>query len=127
MKRLFPIIALLSTACATTSPVLEPQVSPAPAWSESAPADAAAVSADWWQRFRSEELQALVNQALAGSPDLAIAIERVRQAEAQVRVAGASLFPQVDIAATSSARASRDQSTSSRSESSGTALSASYE
>ena len=127
MKRLFPIIALLSTACATTSPVLEPQVSPAPAWSESATADAAAVSAEWWQSFRSEELQALVNQALAGSPDLAIAIERVRQAEAQMRVAGASLFPQVDVAVSSSARASRDQNTSSRSESSGTALSASYE
>jgi NodT family efflux transporter outer membrane factor (OMF) lipoprotein len=87
------------------------------------------VSADWWQRFGSAELQALVDEALGGSPDLAIAVERVRQAEAQVRVAGASLFPQVDVAASSSARATRDRSTNSsvRTEAAGTSLSASYE
>ena len=45
------------------------------------------------------ELQSLVAEALAGSPDLAIASERVQQAEAQVRVAGASLFPVLNLRA----------------------------
>jgi NodT family efflux transporter outer membrane factor (OMF) lipoprotein len=129
MKKILPLILLLTTACATTSPVLAPQVGTPAGWSEPATADAAAVSADWWQRFGSAELQTLVDEALAGSPDLAIAVERVRQAEAQVRVAGASLFPQVDVAASSSARTTRDRSTNSsvRTEGAGTTLSASYE
>jgi len=129
MKRLFLVLTLFTTACATTSPVPQPEVSAPPAWSEAPTADAAAVSADWWQRFGSAELQALVDEALAGSPDLAIAAERVRQAEAQVRVSGASLFPQIDVAASSSSRTTRDRdaNTSVRTESSGTTLSASYE
>jgi NodT family efflux transporter outer membrane factor (OMF) lipoprotein len=129
MKKILPLILLLTTACATTWPVPAPQVSAPPVFSEAPTADPAAVSADWWQRFGSAELQALVDEALGGSPDLAIAVERVRQAEAQVRVAGASLFPQVDVAASSSARATRDRSTNSsvRTEAAGTSLSASYE
>jgi outer membrane protein, multidrug efflux system len=121
------VVAVLVTACATTSPIPQPAVSAAPAWNEAPTADAAAVSADWWHTFGSTELKGLVDQALAGSPDLAIAIERVRQAEAQVRVAGASLFPQIDVAATSSARASRDQGVTSKTENSAASLSASYE
>jgi multidrug efflux system outer membrane protein len=127
MKKLFLTFAFLATGCATTSPVLQPAVNPAPAWNEAPTADAAAVSAYWWHTFGSTELQALVDQALAGSPDLAIAVERVRQAEAQVRVAGSSLFPQLDVAASSSARSSRTDGFTSRSEGAGTTLSASYE
>jgi NodT family efflux transporter outer membrane factor (OMF) lipoprotein len=129
MKKILPLILLLTTACATTSPVPAPQVGAPAGWSEPPTADAAAVSADWWQRFGSAELQTLIDEALAGSPDLAIAVERVRQAEAQVRVAGASLFPQVDVAASSSARTTRDRDTNSsvRTEGAGTTLSASYE
>jgi NodT family efflux transporter outer membrane factor (OMF) lipoprotein len=69
--------------------------------------------------FNSAELQQLVDEALAGSPDLAIATERVRQAEAQVQIAGASLFPSLDLGFAT--RKTRD------SESSSTTLSASYE
>src|SRR6185295_1120076 len=127
MKKAFLIFTLITTGCATTSPVLEPQVTAAPGWNEASTAGAAAVSADWWHAFGSTELQGLVDAALAGSPDMAIAVERVRQAEAQVRVAGASLFPQLDVAASSSARASRDHGTSSKTEGSGATLSASYE
>src|SRR3954466_7102702 len=104
MKKLFLAFVFLATGCATTSPVLQPAVNSAPAWNEAPTADAAAVNADWWHTFGSTELQGLVDQALEGSPDLAIAIERVRQAEAQVRVSGASLFPQIDVGASSAAR-----------------------
>jgi NodT family efflux transporter outer membrane factor (OMF) lipoprotein len=73
----------------------------------------------WWKAFDSAELHALVEAALAGSPDLAIAKERVRQAEAQVRVAGASLFPSLNLGF--------DSRKTDSSESSSTSLSASYE
>jgi len=81
------------SGCAIVSSRLTPEVPVAGAWNEATPADAAAVSPTWWKAFDSTELQSLVDEALAGSPDLAIASERVQQAEAQVRVAGASLFP----------------------------------
>jgi multidrug efflux system outer membrane protein len=50
-------------------------------------------AAAWWQGFRSPELNALIEQARAQNFDLAAAIARVRQADAQVRIAGAPLLP----------------------------------
>src|SRR4051794_8717237 len=97
-------VALALTGCSTTSPMLKPNVSVPVGWNEAAGINGTAVSADWWQSFGSSELQGLVTQALAGSPDLAIASERVHQAEAQVRVAGSSLFPTLDVGLGSSSR-----------------------
>jgi NodT family efflux transporter outer membrane factor (OMF) lipoprotein len=94
------------SGCAIVSPQLKPDVPVAGAWNEAASADAAAVSPTWWTSFGSPELQSLVTEALAGSPDLAIATERVHQAEAQVRVAGASLFPVLSADAGASGRRS---------------------
>ena len=125
MKKPLLVLLIAVSGCATTSPVLEPKLSPPAAWNETA--SGAAVTADWWKTFGSAELQALVGEALAGSPDLAIAVERVRQAEAQVRVAGASLFPQLSVGVDSSARSTRDGNSKRSSESSGTTLGASYE
>jgi multidrug efflux system outer membrane protein len=83
------MVACSLSGCAMVSPQLKPDVSVAGAWNEPAPADAAAVSPTWWTTFDSPELESLVTEALAGSPDLAIATARVQQAEAQVRVADA--------------------------------------
>jgi len=119
MKRVLVLALAGVVGCATQSPVPAPQVTPPAAYSEAAAPGGAELAGDWWRTFNSAELQALVEEALAGSPDLAIATERVRQAEAQVQVAGASLFPSLDLGF--STRKARD------SESSSTALSASYE
>jgi NodT family efflux transporter outer membrane factor (OMF) lipoprotein len=128
MKKILCIaVALAVAGCATTSPVLEPQVTAAPAWNEVAAAEAAVPTALWWQAFGSSELHALVEEALRGSPDLAIAVERVRQAEAQVRIAGASLFPSLNLGFGSSASATRSDGRTVKNEGSGTTLSASYE
>ena len=96
------VVACSLSGCAMVSPQLKPDVSVAGAWNEPAPADAAAVSPTWWTTFGSPELASLVVEALAGSPDLAIATARVEQAEAQVRVADASLFPVLTAAASTS-------------------------
>jgi NodT family efflux transporter outer membrane factor (OMF) lipoprotein len=56
-------------------------------------AAAAWPSADWWSGFHSAELNALIEQARAQNFDIAAAIARVRQADAQVRIAGAALLP----------------------------------
>ena len=48
---------------------------------------------DWWTGFRSPELSALIEATRASNFDIAAAVARIRQADAQVRIAGASLLP----------------------------------
>jgi multidrug efflux system outer membrane protein len=48
---------------------------------------------DWWRGFGSPELTGLIDQARRENFDLLAAIARVRQADAQVRIAGAGLLP----------------------------------
>ena len=126
-KPLVFAVALALTGCGITSPMLKPSVTAPGAWNEVVTGNGATVTADWWQTFGSSELQGLVTQALAGSPDLAIAMERVKQAEAQVRIAGASLFPTLDLGFGTSARQTNDTRGSTRTEASSTTLSVSYE
>ena len=136
MKRLASVAASVATvlalgACSITGkPVQLPAIAsdmPA-AWAEQAPSDAAVAASDWWQSYNSAELSALITAALSANPDLVIAAERVRQAEAQARIAGASLFPELNFGAGTSRRETRpDGGSWSRSDGSSAALSASYE
>jgi len=50
-------------------------------------------SEEWWRGFASADLNALIEQARAQNFDIAAAIARIRQADAQVRIAGAALLP----------------------------------
>ncbi|MFT8243065.1 efflux transporter outer membrane subunit [Roseomonas sp. BN140053] len=50
----------------------------------------------WWAGFGSPELNRLMAEAAAGNFDLAAAAARIRQADAQLRIAGSALFPQLD-------------------------------
>jgi len=61
----------------------------------------------WWRGFGSPELDRLMAQAIAANTDIAAAVARVRQADAQLRIAGAALLPTVDL----SGQATRQQST----------------
>ena len=98
------------------------------AWAEAGTPDAASASRDWWRGFGSRELARLIDAAIAASPDLAIAAERVRQAEAQVRIAGATLFPALNLSAGTAARETRATGRRwSGENSSDAALGASYE
>lgn len=73
---------------------LRPRGDIPPAWRASAATAAAAWPAvDWWRGFASPELDALMALARARNFDIAAAIARVRQADAQVRIAGAALLP----------------------------------
>ncbi len=49
----------------------------------------------WWHRFGDAQLDALIAEGLAGSPDVAIAAARVRAAEAMAQQAGAALLPRI--------------------------------
>lgn len=126
-KALCIAVAIALTGCATTSPMLTPNVTAPSAWNEAPAGHGLNVSADWWSAFGSAELKQLVDAALAGSPDLAVATERVKQAEAQVRIAGASLFPTIDFGGGTSSRSTSDSHGSTTSNATSATLSASYE
>ena len=62
-----------------------------------AAAQAALPPLDWWTKFRSRELTALIEEARTNNLDIAAAIARIVQADAQARVTGAALLPVVDL------------------------------
>jgi NodT family efflux transporter outer membrane factor (OMF) lipoprotein len=70
------------------------------------PAEAATPTLDWWRSFRSRELTALMEEALAANFDIAVAIAQITQADAQVRIAGAPLLPNLSLGNTDTATGS---------------------
>jgi len=63
------------------------------AWSEPAGQNASRPDVEWWKEFGTPELASLMQDALLQNADLAAAKARVRQADALLKVAGASLLP----------------------------------
>src|SRR5580700_9865059 len=59
-------------------------------------ADAAVPKIDWWRGFRSRELVGLIEDAQAHNFDIAVAVAQIQQADAQVSIADAPLFPSID-------------------------------
>ena len=57
--------------------------------------DAHLPAVDWWRGFKSSELSSLMEAAQIYNLDIAVAIAQIVQADAQVGVAGAPLFPSV--------------------------------
>lgn len=100
-RTLATLSAVVALAAGCAMPLTHPGADPAvPAsWAEATTADSAtqALEADWWRRFDSTELEALIALALSASPDLMAATERVVQAELAVRSAGATLFPTLNL------------------------------
>jgi multidrug efflux system outer membrane protein len=70
--------------------------------------DAHLPAVDWWHGFRSGELISLMDAAQIYNLDIAVAIAQIAQADAQVGVSGAPLFP--SITATGNAEQSQTSS-----------------
>lgn len=94
--------ALLAVAACSVSPppATEPDlgVDVPEAWSATGAAATQAtggIGDAWWQDFGVDDLNAIVERALAFNTDLRAAAARVEQAAAQARIAGADLSPQV--------------------------------
>jgi multidrug efflux system outer membrane protein len=127
LAALLPALSLV--ACAIVTDLPAPPAADLPStYDEAGQSGAAVAAADWWRGFDSDELSVLVAATLERNPDLAIAAERVRQAEAQVRIADASLFPSLSLGAGASWRETREPGAETVSANSyNAALSASYE
>ncbi|HLT91179.1 MAG TPA: efflux transporter outer membrane subunit [Woeseiaceae bacterium] len=90
---------LLATAFGLSACSLAPRYEmpeqPVPAQWEGAEtaADAEPPAPEWWRRYGSAELDALMERALEGNHDLAAAVARIEQARAGFRVARSALWP----------------------------------
>lgn len=60
---------------------------------------AAAADTRWWTAFNDPALNALMNESLAANHTLAAGVERVAQARAGLRIAGAALLPEAGASA----------------------------
>jgi NodT family efflux transporter outer membrane factor (OMF) lipoprotein len=60
-------------------------------------AEAALPPLDWWHGFRSRELTEIIEEARSANLDIAAAVARIVQADAQARIAGAPLLPGVTL------------------------------
>jgi multidrug efflux system outer membrane protein len=100
-RLLLPGVGLsLLGACSLGPYYHRPDIPPPPAWTT--PADASVTpwpASDWWRGFASDDLNDLIAQAQRANDDLRAAIARVREADAQRRIAGAPLLPTVDAGA----------------------------
>jgi outer membrane protein TolC len=54
---------------------------------------------NWWQDYHDPQLNNLIQRALANAPDMQIAEQRIKLAEAQARMSQASLGPEMDFSA----------------------------
>lgn len=104
----FPLLALAGTlavaGCDLGPAFTKPEDGQAARYRETSTAEAAWPDASWWRGFASPDLDALIATARERNQDLAAAAARVRQADAQMRIAGANLLPTAGASADASWR-----------------------
>lgn len=107
------LLVCMATSCLTSCSFIpkynRPNVDTAQSWSgEMADKDVsprAQIAYDWWKSFGSDELNALMDQALTHNNDIKAAVYRIQQARSSVTVARSTLLPQ----ASASGNLSRDR------------------
>ncbi|WP_232522289.1 efflux transporter outer membrane subunit [Marinimicrobium alkaliphilum] len=101
----------ISAGCARIDPIERPVVDTPASWQSAvALTDAGEhhIDPQWWTDFGSSQLNALIEEAQAQSPELDVAYERLRQAQLRARSAGSSLFPSLNLGAGTSYRRDQD-------------------
>lgn len=96
-----PLLAgLLMAGCTlnTADVPREAAVTPPEGWRTPVPTATAPITADWWRGYGDPAMTALVERAIANNPDVATALARVREAEANSRTASAQLLPTLNAA-----------------------------
>lgn len=100
MNNKLPLISalLFLTACNLVPDFQRPDVETPKQWSDaSLTQQKSAVDPQWWRAFGSAQLNHLITESLLYNNDLAAARQRVEQARAQAKIAGANLWPSVGL------------------------------
>lgn len=95
MSRILAAAAMAAalTACSMVPDFVRPAVDTPTAWDSRQDAAPLWPDAAWWRGFNSSELDRLIEAGQSSNTDLRAALARIRQAEAQARIAGAALYP----------------------------------
>lgn len=102
MKKNYPLVlmAVLLSGCSMTPDYHRPVVETPAQWSagqgDIAEDMAGDIAFDWWTSFGNDELNALMEQALAHNHDLLAGVQRIEQSRANLKISGASLLPSAD-------------------------------
>lgn len=104
-----PLLGLILSGCAVGPDYMVPRLALPVSWSSSgAETPARPVElARWWERLGDKDLDALIEEAVAGNLDVAAAKARIRTARATERQTNAALAPSAD--ASSSATRQKSQ------------------
>lgn len=86
------------SGCSLTPDYQRPEIE-TPAWRDAQSIQNAEIAADWWTNFESAELNALMERALGNNNNLQASLQRIEQARADLKIAGASLLPSADVTA----------------------------
>ncbi len=92
------VVLLLLSGCSVGPDYQRPELPQPSSWQEQSRGAAEWPSVDWWKTFKAPVLDQLMEQAETANYDLAAAVARVGQADAQAKIAGAALLPSVDLA-----------------------------
>lgn len=92
------LVSLVLSSCSLAPHYQQPQMALPAGWSEVPGVGLAPEQGGlpFWRELKSEELNRVIDTALAQNLDLEAALHRVEQARAQVKVAGAALYPSVN-------------------------------
>lgn len=93
---LFLSATTLLSACSMVPDYLRPEVQTPAQWQGAEATEQTTIDDQWWLNFESAELNALVPEALEYNNDMRAALARIAQARASLKIAGASLLPQID-------------------------------
>jgi len=94
------VVCGLVSGCTTIGDKYQrPEVNVPAAWQGGAGNPAAWPDREWWQGFRTGELDRLIAEAQSNNHDLKAAAARVAQARATAQIAGAPLYPTITVGA----------------------------
>jgi multidrug efflux system outer membrane protein len=87
----------LLAGCAVGPDYERPAMELPNAYTEPNVGDATTVRADWWKLYGDPVLDSLVAAALERNADIRLAVARIEEADANLRVANAAFLPEVDL------------------------------
>ncbi|HTQ73087.1 MAG TPA: efflux transporter outer membrane subunit [Burkholderiales bacterium] len=91
--------ALLAAGCAVGPDYQRPDLGLPKAYTEPDTGDALSVRADWWKLYGDPVLDGLVAAAIERNADIRLAVARIEEADANLRVVNAAFLPEIDLGA----------------------------
>jgi len=98
-RRALLACALLGAGCAVGPDYQRPDLALPKAYTEPDIGDALTIRADWWRLYGDPVLDGLVAAALERNADIRLAVARIEEADANLRVVNAAFLPEIDLGA----------------------------